>query len=467
MTGGSKTISRERRAILRDAMRLSVPVMLEEALGTVVGYADTAMVGRIGAAASAAVGMTATVTWLSNSPLWAMGVAVMAVISRRMGAGDEEGARRAGGQAVWLALVTGALLTAVTVAVSGRLPVWMGADVSLHADASAYFRIVCIPMVMRAMLVILGYALRAAHEVRMPMLINIGVNVLNVILNRFLIFGETERHVAGMRIVLPGFGLGVRGAAVATAISVSLGGAAALAALFRNRRLHLGSGELRPDAGILKSFLTIGTPAMLTRAGTCLGHVVFASQVTRLGTTALAAHTLALTAEEAFYIPGYGMQTGVATLCGNALGAKDERRFRLTATTMMGASAAFMAATGLVLFLIPGRMMSIFTRDAGVIALGAAVLRMVALTEPLYGVGIILDGVFDGAGDTRVPLVCSVSTMWGVRILFTWICVRFLHGGLIAVWGCMVANNLLKTALEIAVFRSGRLGRLFGKGAKT
>ena len=448
-------IGRERREILSDAMRLSVPVMLEEALGTVVGYADTAMVGRIGAAASAAVGMTASVTWLVASPLWAMGVAVMAVVSRNMGAGNREEARRAAGQALWLALGLGLVLTGITVSVSGSLPGWMGADASLHADASAYFRIICIPMVMRAMLVILGYALRAAHEVRIPMLINIGVNILNVVLNRFLIFGPTRRTVFGRSFSLPGSGLGVRGAAVATAVSVSLGGFATLLVFLRHRSLSLRGRHLRPDRRILKNCLSIGFPAALTRVGTCLGHVVFASQVTRLGTTALAAHTLAITAEEAFYIPGYGMQTGVATLCGNALGAGDERRLRLTATTMMGVSAALMGLTGLVLFLVPRQMMSIFTRDPMVIELGASVLRLVALSEPLYGVGIILDGVFDGVGATRVPLVCSVSTMWGIRILGTWIAVSCLHLSLPAVWGCMVANNVMKTALETAVFARG------------
>ena len=448
-------IGRERREIFRDAMRLSVPVMLEEALGTVVGYADTAMVGRIGAAASASVGMTASVTWLVGSPLWAMGIAVMAVISRNMGAGNREEARKAAGQALWLALGMGAILTGITVSVSGFLPGWMGADAALHADASAYFRIICIPMILRAMLIILGFALRAAHEVRLPMLINIGVNILNVILNRFLIFGPTERTVFGSRLSLPGFGLGVRGAAIATAISVSLGGLAALYVYLRHDSLSLRARHLCPDRRIIQNCLSIWFPASLTRVGTCLGHVVFASQVTRLGTTALAAHTLAITAEEAFYIPGFGMQTGVATLCGNALGAGDERRLHLTATTMMGVSAMMMGATGLVLFLIPRQMMSVFTRDPMVIALGASVLRMVALTEPIYGVGIILDGVFDGIGATKIPLACSVSTMWGIRILGTWIAVSLLHLSLPAVWGCMVANNVMKTALETAVFAWG------------
>ena len=205
----------------------------------------------------------------------------------------------------------------------------------------------------------------------------------------------------------------------------------------------------------------------LTRVGTCLGHVVFASQVTRLGTTALAAHTLAITAEEAFYIPGYGMQSAASTLCGNALGAGDEKRLRDTTVLMSVACGLLMAGTGLVLFLIPGQMMRIFTQVPEVISLGETVLRIVAVSEPLFGIGIILEGAFDGMGNTRVPLMTSVSTMWLIRILCTFLCVR-AGLGLEAVWSCMVAGNLVNTFLLMGIFSTGRWKLRFDmKGEKT
>ena len=165
----------------------------------------------------------------------------------------------------------------------------------------------------------------------------------------------------------------------------------------------------------------IGAPVALSRVGACLGQVVFSSQVTRLGTTALAAHSLALTAEQAFYIPGYGMQAAAATLCGNALGARDGKRLRDVARTSVLLAAGVMAVTGSILFLFPGFMMSLFTPDEQVIELGQSVLRIVAVSEPVFGASIILEGVFDGIGDTRTPLVISIATMWGVRILATYL----------------------------------------------
>ena len=172
--------------------------------------------------------------------------------------------------------------------------------------------------------------------------------------------------------------------------------------------------------------------------------------------TALAAHSLALTAEQAFYIPGYGMQAAAATLCGNALGARDGKRLRDVARTSVLLAAGVMAVTGSILFLFPGFMMSLFTPDEQVIELGQSVLRIVAVSEPVFGASIILEGVFDGIGDTRTPLVISIATMWGVRILATYICVNWLHLGLTAVWCCMVADNVARGALLSARYVRGR-----------
>ena len=249
---------------------------------------------------------------------------------------------------------------------------------------------------------------------------------------------------------------GVRGAAAATAVSYVAGGVAMFLAMMHNRKVSPRGIPLRLDRRIMGDCVRIGAPVALSRVGACLGQVVFSSQVTRLGTTALAAHSLALTAEQAFYIPGYGMQAAAATLCGNALGARDGKRLRDVARTSVLLAAGVMAVTGSILFLFPGFMMSLFTPDEQVIELGQSVLRIVAVSEPVFGASIILEGVFDGIGDTRTPLVISIATMWGVRILATYLCVNWLHLGLTAVWCCMVADNVARGALLFARYVRGR-----------
>ena len=120
--------------MLRSLFLLAGPTVIEQALQTVVQYADTAMVGQIGAQASAAVGLTITVTWLVNSPLFAMGVGVLALIAKSIGENDLEKARAASSQAVWIALALGLVMGAATLAASPFLPGWMGADPSLHRE---------------------------------------------------------------------------------------------------------------------------------------------------------------------------------------------------------------------------------------------------------------------------------------------------------------------------------------------
>lgn len=451
-----------RRDLLKRIAQLSWPTIVEQALQTVVQFADSAMVGRLGAAASASVGMTASVTWLVNSPLHAMGVGVLAVIARSMGAGDKQTARRAGVQSIFLTLALGVLIGVLTLGVSPFLPGWLGAEAHLHRSASTYFAIVCLPMLFRASLIIFGYVLRAAQDMRTPMVVNVLVNAINVVLNFFLIFETRAVQIGPLTMTMPGAGLGIAGAAIATAVAYTVGGLLMLLALLRNPDVTPRGMALRPEKTILGACVRVGAPVALSRVASCLGHVVFSSQVTRLGTTALAAHTLAITAEEAFYIPGYGMQAAASTLSGNALGERNERRLTQTAWMITGLCALLMAISGAVLFAIPDVMMRLFSNDEAVIALGVKVLRIVALSEPFFGAGIILEGVFNGIGDTRTPFLFNIATMWGVRILGTQICVSVFHLELTAVWCCMVACNVAYCALMAARMLRGTWKRAVG-----
>lgn len=453
------------RVLLLQIAALSWPTIVEQALQTIVQFADSAMVGRIGAQASASVGMTTSVTWLVNSPLFAMGVGVLAVIARACGAGDAQTARKASVQSVLLTLFLGALIGVLTLAVSPFLPIWLGAEESLHQSASTYFFIICLPMVFRASIILFGSVLRAVRDMKTPMMVNIFMNVLNVILNFFLIYNSRVIPLGTLSLFVPGAGLGVSGAAIATAVSYVAGGVLMFIALLRHPQVSPRGVKLRLDRDIMGACVRVGAPVALSRLGACLGQVVFSSQVTRLGTTALAAHSLAITSEQAFYIPGYGMQAAASTLCGNALGARDERRLVDTARTITVLSALLMAVTGGILFLIPDVMMSLFTTDTAVIAAGVKVLRIVALSEPFFGASIILEGVFNGIGDTRTPLFISIFTMWGVRILLTFICVSVLGLGLTAVWCCMVADNVTRCFLLLLRFVRGQWKHDVGLGA--
>ena len=165
--------------------------------------------------------------------------------------------------------------------------------------------------------------------------------------------------------------------------------------------------------------------------------------INALGEVATAAHTIANTVESAFYIPGYGMQTAAATLTGNAYGARDSKRMQALSATLIPIEIGLMLLSGGLLFAFAPALMGLFSRSEEVVALGSAVLRMVAVSEPFYGFSIIVEGMMQGVGRTREPFLFNTSGMWLVRIVGTFICTRLLGLGLVSAWGCMIAHNLL------------------------
>lgn len=456
---GIRSLFRDRETLHKIRV-LALPSVVEEALNTVVQYVDTAMVGQIGATASAAVGLTMTCNWLICSPLWAMGVGILASVARSIGAGEREKARKYAFQSLWIGGFLGILIGAAVQIVAPQLPVWLGGAPEIRADASAYFSIICMPMLFRALSILLSATLRSAGDTKTPMKINVSANILNMVMNYLLINPAHTVGFGGVKFTMWGAGLGVRGAAIATALSFTLSGTLMLVAYLRHPLLsplgHRREIGLLPNSALLKDILYIGLPSAGERLTACLGQVVFTSLVSSLGTVSLAAHSIALTAEEAFYIPGYGMQAAAATLAGNALGEKDVKKLQRTSVTIAFLAFAIMGLMGVILFCFPSVMMGIFTNDSAVIAQGSVALRIVAVSEPLFGIAIIMEGVFNGIGETRSTFLFSALTMWGIRILFTFLCVRVFHLGLAAVWCCMVGDNVVRCILLCVKFARGR-----------
>ena len=133
---------------------------------------------------------------------------------------------------------------------------------------------------------------------------------------------------------------------------------------------------------------------------------------------------------------------------------------------LLALEVAMMTVSGAALFLLSDWMMRLFTPDPAVIRLGATVLKMVAVTEPLYGVAVVLEGIFEGVGDMLYAMVCNIIGMWGLRVLCTVVAVRAFGGGLTAAWGCMIAHNILLFVLFVLRYRSDRWNPLArGKAA--
>ena len=434
---------------------LAWPTMFEQLMQTAVQYIDTAMVGTLGTQATAAVGATSTVNWLIGSSVGALGVGFLTFIAQAYGAGNKNQASRYTAQAVFVTIITGIFFTILTLLCSPMVPVWMQVDPAIQKLAATYFAIIYAPMLPRAATIIFGTLLRAAGDTKTPMRVGICINIVNVILNFFLIFGTTTYQFGIFSLTIPGAGLGVIGAAIASAIAFTLGGIYMTVALWRHPVVSPRGQKLTPDSKILKPCLKVAFPNMLQRFGTSLGYVFFASMINSLGDISTAAHTIANTVESAFYIPGYGMQTAAATLAGNALGARDNTRMKDLVRTIIFIEVILMILSGGLLFIFAPAMMQLFTKDPAVIQLGAIVLRMVALSEPFYGVSIIIEGILQGVGKTVTPFIYNIIGMWGIRIVGTFICTQLLDFGLVSAWACMITHNLILFGMFLIHYMRG------------
>ncbi len=445
-----------RKSALRMIFTLAWPTVLEQILITAVSYVDTAMVGRYSDNASAIVGCTMTVNWLIGGIVSAIAVGFLSIIARAVGAGEHEFVKKAAAQATGMALITGVVLTIIVLPIARFVPVWMNADPAIRDLAGTYFFIIYLPMIFRSAAIIYGTVLRAAGDTKTPMVVNAATNVINMALNFFMIYDTRVLTVFGWNFTIPGVNLGTTGAAIASAIAFTIGGVWMTIAVYRSRILSPRGMSLKPDPAILRPCFRVAFPALLQRIATSSGYVAFSGMINTLGEVATGAHTIANTAESAFYIPGYGMQAAASTLIGMSYGEKNPKKMKSICHMLLIIEVLVMILSGGCLFFGAEAIMRIFTKSEEIIRVGTTVLMMVALSEPAYGIAIIIEGIFHGVGDTMSTFVYGAAGMWGVRILGTYIFVILLGHGLVAAWACMIAHNLvLSVLLSIRYIRGG------------
>ena len=437
-------------------LALAWPTMLEQLLQTAVQYIDTAMVGSLGTQATAAVGATGTVNWLISSTVSALGIGFLAVISQAKGAGDDTKAKKTAAQAVFTVIAVGTFFTVLTMSLSNMVPVWMQVDENIRDDSAEYFRIIYSPMLFRSASIIFGTVLRSSGDTKTPMRTGIIVNIINIVLNFFLIYPTRVIVLPFGSFTMPGAGLGINGASAASAIAYVFGGIAITCKLWKHKDISPNGHPMLPDMMLLKPCLRVAFPNMLQRFATSLGYVAFAAMINSIGEISTAAHTIANTVESLFYIPGYGMQTATATLSGNAYGAGDNQRLDRLARTVIPLEVVLMIFSGGMLFIFAPQLMSIFSDDPEVISLGTTVLKMVAVSEPFYGIPIVIEGLMQGQGKTVAPFVYNVLGMWCVRIAGTFLCTQLLGYGLVSAWGCMIIHNFMLFVMFTVHYLSGK-----------
>lgn len=434
------------------ALALSIPSILEQLVVTAMGYIDAAMVGHIGAEATASIGIVSSSTWLLHGVLVGLYTALSIQIAQYLGADRQDDARSVLRQAMLFNVILGVGAALFGLGISPFLPGWLGADPSLRANATAYFAIWSTALPFTMAMGMYASILRAAGYALTASLISVLVCVLDAIFNFFLI--NPTRTLWG--ITVWGAGLGVPGAALGTALATVVGGLLALCILlFREGPLCIHKpGSWKITRACIRNLGKVGVPLAAERAALSSAQVLQVRIVSQLGTVAIAANSLGVSAEGLCYMAGYGIQGAAIALIGQAVGAhrKDMAKRFAWLCTLMG--MGIMTLTGAGLFAFAPALMSIFTADAAVIALGARVLRIEAFAEPMFGASIVASGAMQGAGDSTACFVLNLVSMWGIRLTLAFLLAPRL--GLMGVWGAMCCELSIRGLLFLIRLARGK-----------
>lgn len=441
---------------LSRVIQLSIPAVLAEISSIAMQYIDAAMVGSMGANASAAIGLVSSTTWLFGGLCIAAATGFSVQVAQLVGAGRDGDARRVLRQAVLCTLAFGLLLSSVGIGISRGLPVWLGGETDVCADASRYFLVYACALPASQIRQMAGSMLQCSGNMRIPSKLNIMMCVLDVVLNSLLIFPSRQVAILHMQIWLPGAGLGVMGAALGTALSEVVTAAFMLyAACFRSGHLRLERhGNWRLDGNCLKLAVRLAMPMAFEHMILCGAQIAGTRIVAPLGTVSVAANSLAVTAESLCYMPGYGISAAATTLVGQSIGAGKPGLAKHYAGLSVALGASVMACTGCLMFFGAPYMFSILTPDVQIRTLGAKVLRIEAFAEPLFAVSIVAAGALRGAGDTLVPSIMNLASMWGVRITASFLLApRF---GLAGVWTAMCVELCVRGVLFLIRLMRGK-----------
>lgn len=421
-TGGTLSTGQQ----LRLCLMLSYPAILAQLSSVMMQYIDTSMVGHLGAAAGASIGLVSTCIWLLGGFCMAATSGFSVQVAHAIGANDFSTARSILRQGLVCALAFSGLVALSGVAVSRQLPYWLGGGPDIAPDAGRYFLI--MSLFMPAMLLdwMCAAMLQASGNMKVPSILSIGMCVLDVVFNYLFI------HVLK---------LGVVGAALGSGLAEVITGIAMFSFLvFGSPELRLTQerGSFRPQRKVLGKALGISGPIALQNIFMRGAHIASTVIVAPLGTISIAANSFAITAESLCYMPGYGIADAATTLVGQSVGAGRKplaTRFAWI-TTFLG--MGIMGVMAVLMYIFAPFMMSLLSLDAGVVSLGAEVLRIEAFAEVFYAASIVAYGACVGAGDTRWPSVMNFGSMWVVRILPAIFLTPLI--GLRGFWICMAVE---------------------------
>ncbi len=441
----------DQSSLTRTVLRLAWPVVIQQVALTTVQLVDTFLVGHLGADALAGVGLASILYWVPISGMMAVGIGATAVVARNVGAGNPQRAEVTLRSAQMLALIWGLAMAAVYFVAAAPMLRIMGAEPAALDQGVDYMQAAALGIPFYSVLFASNACLQGAGDTRTPMLIMLAVNLINGLLSWALINGLGPFPEYGVT----GAGLGYFGAAIAGALL------AAYSVLRRDSVVHLSPSKVTSiEPAETRRILKVGLPTGAEQLQFMASFLLYTRIIASLGTSALAAHQVALRIEGLTFQPGFALGVAATTLVGQALGAKRPDLAEKAAAAAGRIAFVFMTAVGVTLMIFGGPITRLFIDDDEVVDIGRKLLLIFGIALPALSVSLSLGGALRGAGDTRAVLGIMTIGVWGVRLVPAYFLAVVVGLGVPGAWLAAVMDINVRAILMFLRFRQGRWKRI-------
>jgi putative MATE family efflux protein len=429
--------------------RLAWPSIVEQLLVMAVGMVSTMFVGQLSAQALVAVGLINMVVMFIQSVFAALSTGTTVVVARLTGEQDSDGVNITVSQSLTMSFICSLVVTLFCYLFADQiLALFLGnAEPQVFDAARLYFlrSLISLPFMMIS--IIMGGALRGAGDTRTPMYSAGVANIVNVILSFVLIFGFGPIEARG-----------IYGAAESVVISRAFGLVVILVALFTGKCVLKPSWKrmLKADIDIIKRILFVGLPASLEQVIMQGGFLTMQLLVVWMGTVEAAVYQIGMSVNSLAFMPIFGLALSATTLVGQNLGANDPEKAEKSGLQTMYISVALISAIAVLMFVFSRELASLYSSDPEVIELGSKVIRIFAIAEPSLAVMNVMSAVLRGAGDIRYIMFTSLVSIWGIRVLLSYILERFFQMGIIGMWYAIFIDLSVRALLYWIRFKAGK-----------
>ncbi|MEO8573771.1 MAG: MATE family efflux transporter [Pyrinomonadaceae bacterium] len=425
---------------------LAIPMILEMSMESLFAVVDIFFVAKLGADAVAIVGLTESVMALIYAVAFGLAISATATVARRTGEKDEEGAARSAAHIIYLGIIVSVLISAIGIIFAPNILSLLGAQPAVIDEGTRFMRIMVGGNAVVVFIFLLNAIFRGAGDAAIAMRVLVLSNALNMILSPMFIFGV-------------GFfpELGVIGAAVGTTIGRGCGVLFAASYLFRpGGRIHVSRESWKLDPTLLWKLLRLSATGVFQLLVATASWTMLMPIMAGFGDPAVAGYVIALRVVMFALLPALGLSNAAATMVGQNLGAGIPGRSEAAVWAAAKFNAAFYFVIGVILWLFSNQIIGIFSQEAEVFRYGTSALHIIAYGFTFYGLGMVLETAFNGAGDTWTPTYLNFFVFWLFEIPAAYLLAYYFGLGPEGVfWAITIAFSLLAIASAV-LFKRGK-----------